>query len=1713
MARLTSYINQDPSDNDLLTGSEYLSFGNYKTGNYKLVDLAKYFASFQIQNNTGYNLATMSQSITTNTTETSANATLITSLTAAVNLNDSNIALKPAIFRQDDEPGTTGVANGSLWYDTNDGNKLYILTGGSWVATPDTRIASNVTGVSSNASNITANVTSLALRPRVFRQDDEPPVVGIPANSLWYDTNDNNKLYIFNGSAWVLTDDSRIGTAVSSLATANESIITNATNISAEATKITELESQFVYTNGEITSVADALATSITTTATSAAGSVAADLDKLEAVFSFDSSGDVDGTNGVLSTAVTTSANAAIANAALASAQSVTELSSTVNGHTSSISTQASTLSTVKGYTEARYSLNLNAGGAVAGMSIFAVDANGDPDYATDPYSEIRFLADKFKIFNNGTAGDASDFDAPFEVSGGVVKIKTAHIGDISFGDISDAPATTFTSVVYASDASGTSPSFTKGTRPFYAIYQGAAQIDLTSSSAIAALTFNQITGSTGSSGADAKTIKLSSDALVVKYDSEGNNPDPSTITLTANSTNFIDGFFKFTGGGSVFTDETTYTDGTAANQDTATITVPTTFSGFGSPLAMRVGVAEGDQVEDAFDTLNIAPVKAGANGLTIMLSNDSHSVPASSNGTVSSFTGSGTDIVVFDGATEYNSVAHDATPGNNEFKVTTSVTTGTITLGAQDISANKVTFADHSVMTTDLAIIEYTINVENTTTIKKYQTLNKSKEGVDGADGSDGSAGTDARAVNLTSQDLSFEYTAAGTTPSPTSVTVTATALNTTGTVYYEFFLNDVSTGTATTTNTYTYTPKAAYADMPEKVEVQIKEGAASAAIVARDQITMFGIKPGGDGTDGTDGSDGTDGTDGSDGVSPYAVILTNEAHTLPTTNAGTVTYTGSGTDIQVYKGITQLNSVTGTPGAGEFKVTATATNITTGAITVVGNPAVVADHSAMTANNGSISFAVNCENIATITKIQTLSKSVGGSDGSDGSDGADGADGADGSDGAQGPAGPQGPGGGTGATGARSFSKHLYYSTAVTSQPSFNSTGVGFSFGTNLFSGLPTGWSESAPEATPGSGSNNYWHIPITVVEGSPANTLTFGSVTRMFGFSGLVTFSGTTINGAFDYTAIDGSDITTGAIQSTDYVALANSNYSDTGTKITLSNGRIESKNFFVAADGSAGFKGALQIGSTTLSAANTLNENTSKSDVGLSNVSNTSLTDIRAGVTKANVGLGNVDNTSDATVQANTLAAATKADVGLSNVDNSSDATIQAGTTKANVGLSNVDNNSTATIRSVGAATSGTVAGWILDSTAIYSGTKDISGYTTGGITLNSGGSIHSKQFYIDTSGNAHFKGNLAAASGTFSGNLSAAGGTFSGNIVVTGAAGSTNAPATISGLAAANDLNGRPTALLLKNSATTTGFDDSVALELQSSARWHHVIQMFGGQDQDGNFDLSAQYRLGKSCTTANCGDNYSTVKMMLNGGGLIIPDVSENAPSNYNPAVSGDDFQYGTNIFFNSNNASTSNYNYARMHLNEYYNTFFLDVPRGASHSSGSTAYDNRYFVIRKRMNTAIYPNTSGTWHSHEILAIDNNDKLLTSEILDIDSTAHYIHPGNTGTSINVAGDIVAYASSDKRLKENIKPIENALDKVNKISGVTFEWNEQSHKQTGKKDVGVIAQEIEAVLPELVDNRSNGYKAVDYPKLTALLIEAVKDLSNQVKELKDGVTK
>ncbi len=111
--------------------------------------------------------------------------------------------------------------------------------------------------------------------------------------------------------------------------------------------------------------------------------------------------------------------------------------------------------------------------------------------------------------------------------------------------------------------------------------------------------------------------------------------------------------------------------------------------------------------------------------------------------------------------------------------------------------------------------------------------------------------------------------------------------------------------------------------------------------------------------------------------------------------------------------------------------------------------------------------------------------------------------------------------------------------------------------------------------------------------------------------------------------------------------------------------------------------------------------------------------------------------------------------------------------------------------------------------------------------------------------------------------------------------------------------------------------------------------------------------------------------------------------------------------------------------------------------------------------------------------------------------------------PSTTTGEIRAAGDITAYYSSDERLKENITNIKEPLQKLSYINGVEFDWLpiEGIHSNEGH-DVGVIAQEIEKVLPELVTDRENGYKAVRYEKIVALLIEAVKEQQLQIDELK-----
>ena len=107
--------------------------------------------------------------------------------------------------------------------------------------------------------------------------------------------------------------------------------------------------------------------------------------------------------------------------------------------------------------------------------------------------------------------------------------------------------------------------------------------------------------------------------------------------------------------------------------------------------------------------------------------------------------------------------------------------------------------------------------------------------------------------------------------------------------------------------------------------------------------------------------------------------------------------------------------------------------------------------------------------------------------------------------------------------------------------------------------------------------------------------------------------------------------------------------------------------------------------------------------------------------------------------------------------------------------------------------------------------------------------------------------------------------------------------------------------------------------------------------------------------------------------------------------------------------------------------------------------------------------------------------------------------------------SIKAGGDVTAYYTSDSRLKNNVERISDALDKTCSLDGVTFNWNElATEKDQSVKEAGVLAQQIQKVLPEAVTERTDGHLAVRYEMLVPLLIEAIKELKAEVDSLRNA---
>jgi hypothetical protein len=225
--------------------------------------------------------------------------------------------------------------------------------------------------------------------------------------------------------------------------------------------------------------------------------------------------------------------------------------------------------------------------------------------------------------------------------------------------------------------------------------------------------------------------------------------------------------------------------------------------------------------------------------------------------------------------------------------------------------------------------------------------------------------------------------------------------------------------------------------------------------------------------------------------------------------------------------------------------------------------------------------------------------------------------------------------------------------------------------------------------------------------------------------------------------------------------------------------------------------------------------------------------------------------------------------------------------------------------------------------------------------------------------------------------------------------------------------------------------------------------------------------------LGASGSTGTYGLSLSTggtERMRIDSGGKV--GIGTTAPG-YPLTVTGDVMGSARLMAYNGNVQLGQ--------FNSTYGIYTQTVDTGIYHWTGS-AYRTDLLVQASTGNVGI-----GTTAPAEMLEVDGNIKVVSSTTCTI----------GTGTG-------ATHCTSDRRLKDHIMVIPDALEKISGLRGITFHWIDP--KKAGPEHLGVIAQEVEAQFPQIV-SEIDGYKAVDYAALVAPLIEAVKTLKHMIDDI------
>ena len=282
----------------------------------------------------------------------------------------------------------------------------------------------------------------------------------------------------------------------------------------------------------------------------------------------------------------------------------------------------------------------------------------------------------------------------------------------------------------------------------------------------------------------------------------------------------------------------------------------------------------------------------------------------------------------------------------------------------------------------------------------------------------------------------------------------------------------------------------------------------------------------------------------------------------------------------------------------------------------------------------------------------------------------------------------------------------------------------------------------------------------------------------------------------------------------------------------------------------------------------------------------------------------------------------------------------------------------------------------------------------------------------------------------------------------------------------------------------------------------------HIEDIVGGMLTGGGATSVAYNDATGSVTISSTDTNTNTqrsdeeiqdiVGAMLSGSGATSVSYNDSAGT---ISISSTDTNTDTNTTnFNINANGAANENISAGETIRFDGSGATSVTRSGNTISISSTDTNT------DTNT-VTTNLAGTGVS--VSSGTGNSTISIGQAVATNSTVQF-------GEVRSTGDIIAYYSSDLALKENINPISNALDKVSQLGGYSFDWKDTHLEDRGglddmfvkKSDVGIIAQEVQKVLPEAVGKREDGTLGVRYELLVPLLVESIKELKKEIQSLK-----